>query len=250
MEIKKQTTLNERLLDHNFTYDALHQSRYAGAKILAENYAMAENAVVVLSNMSVDISFICYGRLGERLGIDSGCEEVESIWEKKILDRVHPDDVAEKIAWELQLNSFIDQQPAEERTNYYLQHYLRIMDANGNYATLRHRIYYLDYDDEGHVLLSLCLYNAVSENKGMTGIFNSLDDTRVKDWRVDTKAILSEREREIMSEITLGAASKQIADKLCISVNTVNNHRQNIIRKLHCRNTAEAISVARRLGLI
>jgi hypothetical protein len=43
---------------------------------------------------------------------------------------------------------------------------------------------------------------------------------------------------------------QQIADQLCISANTVNNHRQNIMHKLHCKNTTEAIDVARRLGLL
>lgn len=242
--------LNERLLDHDFSYDDLHRSRYIKAKMLAEHYSLVENAVVVLSNMQTDISYICYGRLGEQLGISSGQEEVESIWEKKILDRVHPDDMSEKIAWELQLNSFVNQLPSEERTNYYLQHNLRIKDNDGGYATLRHRIFYLDYDNEGNVLLTLCLYNIVNENKCVAGIYNSMEDKRIKDSRVNTRGILSERECEVLDAIADGAASKQIADMLCISVNTVNNHRQNIIRKLHCQNTAEAIGVARRLGLI
>jgi len=44
--------------------------------------------------------------------------------------------------------------------------------------------------------------------------------------------------------------SKQIADKLFISVNTVNTHRQRIIEKLNVSNTAEAVQHAGRLGLI
>jgi DNA-binding CsgD family transcriptional regulator len=44
--------------------------------------------------------------------------------------------------------------------------------------------------------------------------------------------------------------SKQIADKLFLSVNTVNTHRQRIIEKLNVSNTAEAVQYAGRLGLI
>lgn len=60
---------------------------------------------------------------------------------------------------------------------------------------------------------------------------------------------LSSREIEILSLVSKGLISKQIADKLFISVNTVNTHRQRIIEKLNVSNTAEAIQYASKLGL-
>lgn len=245
------SSLNERLLNHNFGYDAEeHSERYVAAKALAEHYAKVENAMVVLSNMAQDISYICYGNLGNRLQLGDGCEEVESIWEKKILDRIHAEDVAEKIAWELQFLNFIKQVPLNQRPNYYLQHFLRIQNAEGTFNMLRHRIFYLDYDTEGNVLLVLCIYTAVKQNQGQAGIVCSLDDTLVRAPRANAQGILSERECKVLELIRCGQASKQIAEALCISVNTVNNHRQNIMRKLRCRNTTEAVEVARRLGLL
>lgn len=62
--------------------------------------------------------------------------------------------------------------------------------------------------------------------------------------------LLSRREREILRQISRGKPSKQIAAELNISINTVNNHRQNIIRKLNCKNTAEAIVVAGKLQIL
>lgn len=246
----KQDKLNKNLLEHDFEYDAEQWQRYVDAKLIASHYARVENALAVLSNMVCDKSFICYGHFGERLGLGTEDEEIESIWEKKVLDRIHPDDVAEKIAWELQFLTFINQLPSEERNDYYLQHYLRIMDSQGNYHLLRHRIYYLDYDNEGNVTLTLCLYTAHNEQQGGAGIYCSLTDTMVKESSVSTQGLLSDREQEILLQISHGLPSKQIADVLCISVNTVNNHRQNIMHKLHCQNAAEAVSVARRLGLL
>ena len=92
---------------------------------------MAENAIAVLSNMPLDTSYICYGHLGERLGLGNGTEEVVSIWEKKLMELIHPDDVAEKIAWELQFLSFISQLPVDERSDYYLQHFMRMRGGGG-----------------------------------------------------------------------------------------------------------------------
>ena len=250
VQIEKQKQLDEKLLKHDFSCKERYTQAYASAKRMAENYASVENALVVLSNMMLDVCYICYGRLGRAMGLGETNEEVDSIWEKKVLDHVHPDDVTEKITRELQFHSFIMQQPINQRPNYYMQHLVRIETSQGNYLTLRHRILYLDYDDSGNLLLTLCLYNVIKENAGPTGIICSMDDTLVKESNIIMHGLLTGRECEILELIRQGLASKQIADQLCISANTVNNHRQNIMHKLHCKNTTEAIDVARRLGLL
>lgn len=57
------------------------------------------------------------------------------------------------------------------------------------------------------------------------------DDKRPEDT-------LSEREREIVHCVVCGLANKQIADQLCISLNTVLTHRKNIARKLNIHSVA------------
>jgi DNA-binding CsgD family transcriptional regulator len=52
---------------------------------------------------------------------------------------------------------------------------------------------------------------------------------------------LSKREEEILSLIGLGMYSKEISDRLSISLNTVNNHRQNIRKTMIVSYMAEAI---------
>lgn len=241
--------LNRQLLDHDFNCNEGFIERYHATKTVAAHYCVAENAVAVLSNMPLKTSYICYGHLGEKLGLGKGIEEVDSIWEEKLMERIHQDDVAEKIAWELQFLSFMNQLRTNEKTDYYLQHFLRMRDSEGVFHTIRHRIFYLDYDTEQNVQLSLCLYTAAEQNMGVTGIIHSLDDTLVSNTSFTMQGLLSAREREILEQISCGKASKQIADALHISIHTVNNHRQNIMHKLHCQNTAEALVVASKLGM-
>ena len=52
---------------------------------------------------------------------------------------------------------------------------------------------------------------------------------------------LSARESEVLSLATEGLRSKEIADRLGLSVTTVQNHFQHIYRKLHARSRAEAV---------
>ena len=49
---------------------------------------------------------------------------------------------------------------------------------------------------------------------------------------------LSEREREVIVSVVQGMANKEIADHLCISINTVITHRRNIARKLQIHSAA------------
>lgn len=56
-------------------------------------------------------------------------------------------------------------------------------------------------------------------------------------------------EIRILNYLSDGFSSKLIADKLKISVNTINNHRQNILKKTNCKNVAELIAFALNAGI-
>lgn len=62
--------------------------------------------------------------------------------------------------------------------------------------------------------------------------------------------ILSNREKDILRNIAQGLSTKQIAEKLFLSENTVENHRKNIFRKMHVKNVAELMIKAIAVGYI
>ena len=66
----------------------------------------------------------------------------------------------------------------------------------------------------------------------------------------DSYDLLSIREKEILQVLASGKSNREIADVLCISVSTVETHRNNIFQKLHLHNLAELILYAVRKGLI
>lgn len=246
--------LTDTLLGQAFTDDRGLSEDFEIAKIASLQHSRMENAIAVLSNIYDNCSFIVYGRLGRSLGlhIEKEGEEVPSIWEDSILSRVHEDDVVEKLALELQFITFVKSIPAEQRADYYLQHILRMKNDEGSYVYLLHRIFYLRYDDDGNVVLALCLYTVAGEEQHpQVGIINSLTGRVVeKQAATDVSHLLSNREKEVLKLIGEGKASKEIADRLNISMHTVNGHRQNIIKKMHVNNSAEAHNVAQRLGML
>ena len=62
--------------------------------------------------------------------------------------------------------------------------------------------------------------------------------------------VLTEREIEIVRLIAEGLINREIAERLGISVKTVDTHRGNIMEKLNVHNTAELIKYAIRKGIV
>ena len=244
--------LTDKLMSQTFSDIDNLKEDYEMAKIAAMHHSKTENAIAVLSNIHDANSFIVYGRLGKLLGLSAEMDnkEVPSIWEKELMKRFHEDDIVEKLALELQFITFVKTLPEDCRQDYYLKHVLRMKDAQDNYVYVTHRIYYLRYDNGGNVLLTLCLYTIATPEKHEVGIINSLTGEKVKETSTGINTILSEREKDVLEMIGEGKASKEIADKLCISTHTVNCHRQNILKKIGASNSTEAYNVARKLGII
>jgi DNA-binding NarL/FixJ family response regulator len=78
-------------------------------------------------------------------------------------------------------------------------------------------------------------------------MMNQLQRGRERDRQV---AELSARERQVLQLLARGLTSKEVARDLSLSVNTIDNHRARILSKLGVSNTAAAIRLASRQGLI
>jgi len=63
-------------------------------------------------------------------------------------------------------------------------------------------------------------------------------------------AVITQREKQVLQLIAEECSTQQIADKLFISFKTVENHRQNLLRKLDVKNTVGLVKVAIQTGLV
>ena len=83
-------------------------------------------------------------------------------------------------------------------------------------------------------------------------VIAKLMQSPVKEAKVSDEGYgkLSSREQQIMRLLAEGVRKADIADQLCISIKTVENHRTNIMRKLDIHNSMELVRYAARLGLI
>ena len=70
------------------------------------------------------------------------------------------------------------------------------------------------------------------------GVTRNITDMVFKASTGQNPDALSDREKDVIISLVQGMANKEIADHLCISVNTVITHRRNIARKLQIHSPA------------
>ena len=61
---------------------------------------------------------------------------------------------------------------------------------------------------------------------------------KTQEYSKGSMAILSDREKDIISCVARGMSNKEIADKLFLSIHTVTTHRRNITSKLQIHSPA------------
>ncbi len=74
------------------------------------------------------------------------------------------------------------------------------------------------------------------------------DMFRTKNQKQNT--LLTRREKEVLQLITQEFTNQEIADKLFISLHTVDNHRSSLFQKLDAKNTAGLVKKAIENGLV
>ena len=245
--------LNREFSRQNYSDEQACNSDMAELKGVASNYARIENAIAVLSDLRADMSYICYGGFANIFGLGKDVKEgtFESIWEKDIFSRIHPDDLDRKHAQELCFFHFIKQQPRRKRRDYYLMSKLRMRTTTNSYIPVMHRMFYI-FGKSGETLrMALCLYSPlIADFQAGCLIIDSSDGHIIGTEKQDNDSILSAREKQILGLIDKGMTSKDIAEMLYISINTVSRHRQDILGKLQVKNSIEACRIAKELKII
>ena len=170
-------------------------------------------------------------------------EYIEPPQEFHIENLVHPDDLEvvrriDKKVWE-----FLDTLPEEEKLAYKYIYEMRVLDR-GKYVRMIYQMRLLAFKDDN--FLAMGMIDLAPEQSANTSvrfqIKNCLTD-EVVPFAIEsaTDVLLTPREREILALAKEGMFSKEISEKLNISIHTVNRHRQNILEKLQVDNMIEAI---------
>jgi len=168
-------------------------------------------------------------------------------------ERLHKDDYTVNIAG-IEGRKHIQSQPIEKRKDFKLIQNFRLLNDSNEWVQVTMQDNILELDSDGNIWLVLKILDLAPIQDTSISAKSTLQNTKTGEviftMQKDDKINISKREKEILSHIAKGHRSKEISEQLFISVNTVNNHRRNIINKLNVSNSAEAITLAQKLDII
>lgn len=246
--------LNNSLISQSFDTESDSDLQLEKCKLIAQTYSTFENCISVLTDMKARKSFLYKSSIAEQFDIPRENAEIKSIWEDELLKRIHPEDLQKKYRLELQFFQLLKDIKISERIDYEVLSKLRMLNKEGRYIFITHRILYINSCKDGSMWLALCLYNLLYLHPGFDipqGIIVNRSTGKIIDYdKHNYENLLSSREKEILQMIHYGSRSKEIAYKLSLSINTVNRHRQNIFQKLNASNAIEACRIADAAGLL
>lgn len=221
-----------------------------------ENLNVFQSGVVSIFDLAEMEHVYLSPNFSDLLGWDA--VKIASPDNEYINQRMHPDDLAHlnHVSWQFfELILRVDPVWREQMKFIKLIMDYRTLGKDGNYVRVIEQHKLLELDQSGNPWLSLSILD-ISPDQDLTSLCRyRLVNTQTGELyhfpssKLITEHKLSFREQEILQLLAKGLISKQIADKLFISVFTVNTHRQRIIEKLDVNNTAEAVQYAGRMGL-
>ena len=254
--MKQEHELKSLLTEQQFEASDDGELLLAQARACANGYALATEGIAVVSDFQNNECHIYSGKFGQTImNLPEYTVDRNSAFEDIVFSHAKEDELIERHVLELRFFNFIKELPIKEKTDFSASCILSFYRSGSNekvkiLLTTR----YFSCSANGSVLLGLCTYipYPISYNRQDGIIVNLLTgETAGRDKnKTNDRKILSRRQLKILSLLSKGVPSKQIADNLNISIYTVNRHRQDILATLKVANTAAAVEIALRMNLI
>lgn len=170
-----------------------------------------------------------------------------------VIEVIHPDDIDHGLLVRKKIYSILRSFSNEEKMNYKAIHEMRVRNIRGEYIRIIEQEQVLALDKSGNIWLMLSVIDIDASHeleiiKSHLYNFNTGEQIFV-DLSDTLDEPLTNRELEVLRLMKKGLLSKEIANTLKVSINTINSHRQNILYKLRVDNSIEAVNCACRLGL-
>ena len=172
---------------------------------------------------------------------------------KSFWKRIHPEDVE---LWLKALNSLmtftLEEIPEDKRLRMSYTWNFRLKNADDNYVNVIQNTTPLEFDADMKPIIGLAHYTVIDAKIQMpitatAKLLNNNNEYETKYFNNFSQKLLtngiSNRERDIIRLLVINKSSKEIADSLNISPNTVDTHRRNILKKLNISSTGELVGM-------
>ena len=146
--------------------------------------------------------------------------------------------------------AFYNDIPTDERKDWHISYDFHILNE-GKKILVNHKMTPLALTSDGRIWLSLCIVSTATHTEAGHIEMHRAGSSEYFEYNVTTHhwvrkqmPSLTDGEKSVLILSIQGSTMSEIADKICLSPDTVKKYRQRIFEKLEVRNISEAIVAA------
>lgn len=151
---------------------------------------------------------------------------------------------------------FYNQIPIAERANYTISYNFHLLNGKKK-ILINHKLTPVQLMNDGKIWLAACVVS-LSSREGVGNIeMRKANDANFwkyslgsRHWTEEKGVTLNEREKDILLLSAQGYAMNEIADRMCLSSDTIKFYRRRLFEKLDTKNITEAVAFAANHKLI
>lgn len=218
-----------------------------------QSIASVSNSGVHIFDLNRKESLFYSSNFGKLLGYDPA--DYEHLNYHFFDSKIHPEEKIQLAVNGISLLKMFNAFSIDEKLNHKVVDEYRMLNAQNEYVRIIEQYQVLELDKKGQIWLMLSIVDISPNQDKDSPVKCQLLNFRtgsVIPIEIPKKAelTLTKRELEILKLVKQGLLSKEISDKLAISLHTVNTHRQRVLEKLDANNSFEAVIFASKLGLL
>jgi DNA-binding CsgD family transcriptional regulator len=266
--MQRNTSTYEQYMD--LIADASPERLYKDSKVILDRFCHLQK---LKSRFLSTIFFVDYTSR-KYIYIDSSCIDVVgypdtyyySNGHEGFLKKTNPLDyeIVNSKVFPVNLN-YLKGTPPERFADLVFSHNFRMKNQRDEYRVILQRYSYIPGESNSVPIGVIGIASDITHFKTDLSIVHTIEETTwckselrndlvYKEiypiYDTDILQSLSKRELEVLKYLAEGSSSKQIANRLQLSVNTINNHRKNMLQKINCKSSVELLRYAMKHGLL
>lgn len=170
-------------------------------------------------------------------GYNPGTLEFQNKEETYFESRIHPEDLTALSNTQERLFEYLQTTQANKILEYKLIYEFRVLNSDNKYVRIISQHQALEVDENGNPWLVMGIADLSPNTAPLDNIkiqvVNFITGETLPLNKFEEKELIefTPREKEILLLIKSGMLSKEISNRLSVSIHTVNKHRQNIMQK-------------------
>ncbi|MBL0339858.1 MAG: hypothetical protein IPP71_02450 [Bacteroidetes bacterium] len=241
------------LLQFSYNDTDLDYSVMNKHKIVLQTLADIGNSGIGVFDMSKRQMVFYSSNFGKLLGYNQS--DYEKAGQEFFYNKIHPDDRVKLGINGISVMKIFHNFSIDDKLSHKSISEYRMLNTQNKYVRLVEQYQVLELDKTGQLWLLINFVDLSPNQEDYDGIKSQLLNFKtgqiiLMEASPKPQIELTKRETEILKLVKDGLLSKEISDKLAISVHTVNTHRQRFLEKLGANNSFEAVLFGSKFGLL